>query len=98
MARRTSRRRARRQSRSRRAVASQTPLSRALKQICADLTALDIAYALVGGLAVSVRSEPRLTRDVDVAVATAGDPDAERCISELVARRYRLVTTVEQTT
>lgn len=37
------------------------------------LTAARIPFALVGGLAVSVRAEPRLTRDVDVTVAAPTD-------------------------
>ncbi len=37
------------------------------------LTAAHIPFALVGGLAVSVRAEPRLTRDVDLTVAAPTD-------------------------
>jgi hypothetical protein len=33
-------------------------------------------FALVGGLAVSVRVEPRFTRDIDLAVAVANDANA----------------------
>lgn len=35
------------------------------------------AFAVVGGLAVSVRTEPRFTRDVDVVVAVGDDAEAE---------------------
>jgi hypothetical protein len=34
-----------------------------------DLDELSIPHALVGGLAVSARVEPRMTRDVDAVVA-----------------------------
>jgi hypothetical protein len=40
----------------------------ALFAVAAALGARHRAFAVVGGLAVSVRSEPRFTRDVDVAV------------------------------
>jgi predicted nucleotidyltransferase len=78
-------------------VASQGPtLARALANATTELTELDIAYALVGGLAVSARAEPRLTRDVDLAIATRGDEDAEGCVAKLIARGYRVSATVEQ--
>jgi Nucleotidyl transferase AbiEii toxin, Type IV TA system len=48
-----------------------------LRGIASDLDALHIRWALVGGFAVSVRTEPRFTRDVDVAVLTDGDPAAD---------------------
>ena len=52
--------------------------------------------ALVGGLAVSARAEPRFTRDVDFAVAVASDDEAERIVSGLVMRGYRISAQVEQ--
>ena len=51
--------------------------------------------ALVGGLAVSARAEPRLTRDVDLAVAVAGDDEAEHLVRELVADGFSTTTIVE---
>jgi hypothetical protein len=45
-------------------------LEDATRQAVADLEDLAAArYALVGGLAVSARAEPRLTRDEDIEVA-----------------------------
>ena len=35
------------------------------------------AFALIGGLAVSARSEPRFTRDADFAVSVGSDAEAE---------------------
>jgi hypothetical protein len=52
--------------------------------------------ALVGGLAVSARAEPRLTRDVDVAVAVVGDAEAEALVQALVADGYATLALVEQ--
>jgi len=66
-----------------------TPLEEALLQIRADLTALRLPWALIGGLAVSLRGEPRTTRDVDVTVAVAGDREAEQVVIALRNRGYR---------
>jgi len=60
-----------------------TSLEAALRQIDADLTRAHVSFALVGGLAVSVRTEPRFTRDADLAVALASDAEAEALIHEL---------------
>ncbi|MGK0481263.1 MAG: putative nucleotidyltransferase [Planctomycetota bacterium] len=53
--------------------------------------------ALVGGLAVSVRTRPRATQDIDVAVAVTADEDAERVGFELSEAGYRLRDTLENT-
>ena len=54
------------------------------------------SWALVGGLAVSVRSEPRFTRDLDIAVAVSDDPSAEGLVHSLSASGFRAMATVEQ--
>jgi hypothetical protein len=41
-----------------------TALETTLRQICGDLTDAKVSFTLVGGLAVSARTEPRFTRDV----------------------------------
>ncbi len=53
-----------------------------------DLESLRLRWALIGGLAVSVHVEPRTTRDVDVVVAVAGDPEAEQVVMALRGRGY----------
>ena len=73
-----------------------TPVESALRRAVADLNALKIRWALVGGLAVSVRSVPRFTKDLDFAVAVASDPEAEGVVHELVGRGYRPVEVLEQ--
>lgn len=73
-----------------------TGLERELRRISAELVHLDHQYALVGGLAVSARAEPRLTRDADLAVAVRDDADAERLIRALQARGYAVLAIVEQ--
>jgi predicted nucleotidyltransferase len=60
------------------------------------LGCLDRAFAIVGGLAVSARCEPRLTRDVDIAMAASDDRDAEEIVFRLQGLGYRVVTTLEQ--
>jgi len=68
----------------------------ALRRIVAELDSLPADWALVGGFAVSARSEPRFTRDVDVCVVVADDSGAERVMAELTAHGYRIHTLVEQ--
>jgi len=51
---------------------------------------------MVGGLAVGVRSEPRFTRDVDLAVAVHSDVEAEQIVHALLSRGYRLKFLLEQ--
>ncbi len=68
----------------------------ALRQIATDLDRFDATWALVGGFAVSVRSEPRFTRDVDVVVAVSDDQTAEHTIRMLLSAGYRLAATIEQ--
>jgi hypothetical protein len=73
-----------------------TSLEAALRQIVADLTQSHVSFALVGGLAVSVRTEPRFTRDADLVVALPSDAEAEALMHELRARAYRIEAVVEQ--
>lgn len=54
------------------------------------------AFALVGGLAVSVRAEPRMTRDCDFAVAVNDDDEAEQLIRLLGVDGYSPVAITEQ--
>jgi predicted nucleotidyltransferase len=75
---------------------SETRLHTVLQRIASDLAASRAPYALVGGLAVSSRTEPRFTRDLDLAVAVKSDSDAEGLIRFLKARGYRIDTLVEQ--
>jgi hypothetical protein len=52
-------------------------------------------WALVGGLAVSARCEPRFTRDVDLAVSLSTDAEAETLVHSLIGTGYQVVATVE---
>lgn len=73
-----------------------TALETALRQICVDLTETPSSFALVGGLAVSARTEPRFTRDADIAVAVLDDAEAERLVRSLHGRGYSVGALVEQ--
>lgn len=53
-------------------------------------------FALVGGIAVSARVEPRFTRDLDIAVAVPDDAVAEAVVREMIGRQFRLTTVIEQ--
>ena len=75
---------------------AETPLLSALRCTAAFLDARRQPWALVGGLAVSVRVEPRFTRDIDVAVAVTNDAAAEFLVSELVAAGFALQLSLEQ--
>jgi predicted nucleotidyltransferase len=80
-------------------VAASEPLSRiqsTLHRAARDLDDLGRRWALVGGLAVSARTEPRFTRDIDLVVAVEGDRDAERLVHDLQSRGYRVRTIAEQ--
>ena len=78
------------------AAASVSRAEAALRRIVSDLQGLDRQLALVGGLAVSARTEPRLTRDADVAVLVTDDRDAESLVRDLQTRGWRVVAAIEQ--
>ncbi len=59
------------------------------------LTRLRAPFALVGGLAVSLRGEVRFTRDIDLAVQCPTDRDTERLAADLAASGYEIAALVE---
>jgi len=72
-----------------------TDLERSLHAIVAALVQRQARYAVVGGLAVAVRAEPRLTRDADLAVAVVDDAEAERLVAGLRVDGYHAFAAVE---
>lgn len=72
-------------------------LVEALIRLEADLRAMKVRWAVVGGLAVSARAEPRTTRDVDVAIVVSDDQEAEETVVLLRNRGYVLHTPLEHT-
>lgn len=67
-----------------------------LRRIVENLGDLHRRFALVGGLAVSARTEPRFTRDADLAVVVADDQDAETLVRDLQTGGWRVVAAIEQ--
>jgi hypothetical protein len=61
---------------------SDVPLLGGLRRVAEALRAAGQRFALVGGMAVAVRGEPRFTRDVDLAVAVSGDREMEALLFE----------------
>ena len=78
------------------AAAQLTSLETTVRQIAAALDKEGRTWALVGGLAVSSRAEPRTTRDVDVVVAVRDDQDAEALVFALQTAGFRVTGAVEQ--
>ncbi len=72
------------------------PVEAALRRVASRLDSTGVAWALVGGFAVSARSEPRFTRDVDACVLARDDAAAERLVGDLINAGYRVHTLVEQ--
>ncbi len=54
-----------------------------LAHLKSHFEALRIRFAVVGGFAVGVRVRPRMTKDVDLAVAVSGDEEAEALVYRL---------------
>jgi len=73
-----------------------TRLFGALRRTATVLREFRRPFALVGGLAVSIRVEARFTRDIDLAVAVADDAAAEQLVAALVARGFVLLLSLEQ--
>jgi hypothetical protein len=73
-----------------------TPVEQELRKAVADLDVLKVRWALIGGLAISVRSVPRFTKDIDFAVAVADDSEAEDVVLRLRGRGYQPVEVLEQ--
>ena len=67
-----------------------------LGRVAQDLRDLGFEYALVGGHAVGLRVRPRMTKDLDLAVAVENDAAAEALARELHARGYRITHLIEQ--
>jgi Nucleotidyl transferase AbiEii toxin, Type IV TA system len=71
-------------------------LARALTKINSELRGFGKSFALVGGLAVTLRTEPRFTQDADLAVSVTTDSEAEALVGALRQVGYELKAVVEQ--
>ena len=73
-----------------------TILEEILRRIQLDLKTAKVEFAVVGALGVSIHTEPRFTRDADLAVSVQNDSEAESLIYQLQNQGYVAETTVEQ--
>lgn len=72
-------------------------MSRLEQALAAAVDALATSsFALVGGIAVSARTEPRFTRDLDLAVDMPDDAAAEDLVRTMTARGFRIAAVIEQ--
>ncbi len=71
-------------------------LEAVLRRIIQSLQKQGARFAIVGGLAVSARTEPRFTRDADLCVAVRDDAEAEALVIALRGDGYALAALVEQ--
>jgi predicted nucleotidyltransferase len=63
-------------------------LDEGLIRLNADLSALRLRWALIGGLAVSFRSAARTTKDLDVVIAVASDNELDAVVRSFHFRGY----------
>ncbi len=73
-----------------------TSLQELLLRAARDLDNLGFDWALVGGLAVSARTKPRFTADVDLAVEVSDDRQTESLIRALSKLGWTVDALVEQ--
>lgn len=66
-----------------------------LRAAAVELDEIGVGWALVGGLAVATHAEPRLTRDVDVAISVENDESAEQVVWRLKQSGYVAQTIIE---
>ena len=67
-----------------------------LRRLPDDLSRAGVQrWALVGGLAIGPRAEPRFTRDVDLVVDVTSDLEAERITRSLQETGYRTIALLE---
>lgn len=71
-------------------------LRKALIRLLTDLQAGGASWAVIGGLAVSARAEPRTTRDLDVAISVSRDAEAEDTVRFFLSRGYLVEAQLEQ--
>ena len=68
-----------------------------LRKATDDVTAVGAQkFAIVGGLAVSARAEPPMTRDADLAIAVETDAEAEGIVLSMRLRGYSVLAAIEQ--
>lgn len=72
-----------------------TPVEESLRRLVRDCATLKLEWALIGGLAVSARAEPRFTRDVDICVLVHDDVEAEATVLRFRGLGYEIESLVD---
>lgn len=75
-----------------------TRLRAAFSRAVETLERSGLSYAVVGGLAVGVHGEPRVTRDLDFVIAVESDAEAERVVRVLQGAGYLVESLFEDET
>jgi hypothetical protein len=73
-----------------------SPFEATVRRLKRDMDRIGVGWAFVGGLAVSVRANPRFTNDVDIAVAVTSDREAEAIVFRLKQLGYDLGVNLER--
>lgn len=73
----------------------ETNLYKLLSKLTSALNSLHVEYCLVGGFAVALRAEPRLTRDIDLAVSVDSDKEVEQLVISLKEHGFFADTLLE---
>ena len=60
------------------------------------LREIGASFAVIGGIAVSARVNPRFTQDIDFAIAVEDDAHAEAISGALIRRGYRVSAEIDQ--
>lgn len=76
------------------AKATLTKLAATMQEVVAALPP-QLPFALVGGLAVSARTEPRFTRDIDFAVAADSEEQAQQIVFGMQRSGYLVEAIIE---
>lgn len=72
------------------------PLHLCFSRLTGALAQYDRRWAVVGGFAVGARTEPRFTRDIDVAIAVDADQEAEAVVRHVRAAGLEVFALLEQ--
>lgn len=67
-----------------------------VKSVAKHLRGLDVEFAVVGGIAVSLRTIERFTKDVDFAISVESDREAESVVESLRQAGFRIAMFLER--
>ncbi|MBX3292547.1 MAG: nucleotidyl transferase AbiEii/AbiGii toxin family protein [Acidobacteria bacterium] len=71
-------------------------LEQYVRTVARHLHGLDVDFAVVGGIAVSLRTTERFTKDVDFAISVDSDADAEVIVDSLRKADFRIAMFLER--